>query len=106
MVSSAFISVFFAALFSWGLLRVLIPILYISVLDQPNTRSSHRHATPRAGGISFVLVALGASFISCLPSFYFVSPSFFISNIPSTPVKFTPDIWRTPTNLTEWAPNW
>jgi Fuc2NAc and GlcNAc transferase len=31
------------------------------LLDIPNARSSHQHATPRGGGISFVLVVLGAT---------------------------------------------
>lgn len=50
-----------SALCSWLLLRALIPQLRLRLLDQPNTRSSHRQPTPRGGGIAFVLVAAVAS---------------------------------------------
>jgi UDP-N-acetylmuramyl pentapeptide phosphotransferase/UDP-N-acetylglucosamine-1-phosphate transferase len=55
-----------SALLSWLLLWGLIPWLRRGLLDQPNARSSHRIATPRGGGVAFVLVgsllslALGA----------------------------------------------
>jgi UDP-N-acetylmuramyl pentapeptide phosphotransferase/UDP-N-acetylglucosamine-1-phosphate transferase len=45
-----------AALLSWLLLWRLIPWLRRRLLDQPNARSSHRVATPRGGGVVFVLV--------------------------------------------------
>lgn len=38
------------------LLKALLPLLRRNLLDQPNQRSSHRVATPRGGGLSFVLV--------------------------------------------------
>ena len=50
-------SIVIAAVTSWGLLRALIPLLSRRLLDQPNARSSHRLATPRGGGVSFVLVS-------------------------------------------------
>jgi UDP-N-acetylmuramyl pentapeptide phosphotransferase/UDP-N-acetylglucosamine-1-phosphate transferase len=45
-----------SALLSWLLLWRLIPWLRRQLLDQPNARSSHRIATPRGGGVVFVLV--------------------------------------------------
>lgn len=45
-----------AAFLSWLLLWALIPWLSQRLLDQPNTRSSHIRATPRGGGLVFVLV--------------------------------------------------
>ena len=45
-----------SALLSWLLLWGLIPLLRRRLLDQPNARSSHRIATPRGGGVVFVLV--------------------------------------------------
>jgi UDP-N-acetylmuramyl pentapeptide phosphotransferase/UDP-N-acetylglucosamine-1-phosphate transferase len=45
-----------AALLSGGLVAVLIPWLQRGLLDHPNARSSHQRATPRGGGLAFVLV--------------------------------------------------
>jgi len=53
--------VLLAALCSWLLLRGLIPQLRRKLLDQPNARSSHRHPTPRGGGVTFVVVVSAAS---------------------------------------------
>ncbi len=50
-----------AAGLSWLLLWGLLPLLRRGLLDQPNQRSSHRIATPRGGGLSFVLVVGGLS---------------------------------------------
>lgn len=50
-----------SAMACWLLLRALIPQLRCRLLDLPNTRSSHRHATPRGGGMAFVLIAAFAS---------------------------------------------
>lgn len=50
----------------WGLLWMLVPCLHRGFLDQPNARSSHRHPTPRGGGVSFVLVASAASSLAWL----------------------------------------
>jgi Fuc2NAc and GlcNAc transferase len=50
-----------AAGLSWLLLWALLPLLRRGLLDQPNRRSSHRVATPRGGGLSFVVVASGLS---------------------------------------------
>jgi len=46
-----------AALLSWLLLGALLPLLRSRLLDRPNARSAHQVATPRGGGVSFVLVA-------------------------------------------------
>jgi len=51
------------ALLSYGLLLLLVPLLRIKLLDQPNFRSSHSLPTPSAGGLVFVVV-------SCLVSSY------------------------------------
>lgn len=56
--------VLLSAFCSWLLLRVLIPKLRRRLLDQPNERSSHKHPTPRGGGVSFVAVALVSSLIA------------------------------------------
>jgi len=53
--------VLLAAVCSWLLLRGLIPQLRRKLLDQPNTRSSHRLPTPRGGGVAFVVVASASS---------------------------------------------
>lgn len=45
-----------AGCLSWWLLLGLLPLLRQRLLDHPNRRSSHRVATPRGGGLSFVLV--------------------------------------------------
>jgi UDP-N-acetylmuramyl pentapeptide phosphotransferase/UDP-N-acetylglucosamine-1-phosphate transferase len=45
-----------AALLSWQLLALLLPVLRRRLLDQPNARSSHRMPTPRGGGVVFVMV--------------------------------------------------
>jgi Fuc2NAc and GlcNAc transferase len=62
-----------SALLSWLCLWGLIPWLRRRLLDQPNARSSHQIATPRGGGVVFVLVgsllslALGASTTAWIP---------------------------------------
>jgi UDP-N-acetylmuramyl pentapeptide phosphotransferase/UDP-N-acetylglucosamine-1-phosphate transferase len=45
-----------AALLSWLFVAALIPWLRRGLLDHPNARSSHQRATPRGGGLAFVLV--------------------------------------------------
>ncbi len=45
-----------AALLSWLLVAALMPWLRRGLLDHPNARSSHQRATPRGGGVAFVLV--------------------------------------------------
>ena len=49
-----------SAALTWGLLRVLIPLLRRRLLDLPNVRSSHSLPTPRGGGLAFVLVGSAA----------------------------------------------
>ena len=39
------------------LLRALIPYLKLSLLDNPNSRSSHDSPKPRGGGLSFVVIS-------------------------------------------------
>ena len=58
--------VLLAAVCSWLLLRGLIPQLRRKLLDQPNTRSSHRLPTPRGGGVAFVVVASASSGLALL----------------------------------------
>jgi UDP-N-acetylmuramyl pentapeptide phosphotransferase/UDP-N-acetylglucosamine-1-phosphate transferase len=60
------IGVISAALATWALLQVLIPLLQQRLLDLPNARSAHRRPTPRGGGMSFVLVAVAVSSLSLL----------------------------------------
>lgn len=52
-----------AAGLSWLLLLGLLPLLRRRLLDQPNPRSSHRVATPRGGGLAFVLVGTSLSLL-------------------------------------------
>ena len=68
MVLPAFLAVVLAAVASWWLLWALIPSLGRRLLDQPNSRSSHRKPTPRGGGVAFVLVASIASALAWLLS--------------------------------------
>lgn len=46
----------FSGLLSWILTFILIPVLSRGFMDNPNQRSSHIKATPRGGGLSFVIV--------------------------------------------------
>jgi UDP-N-acetylmuramyl pentapeptide phosphotransferase/UDP-N-acetylglucosamine-1-phosphate transferase len=61
-----FVSFITAAAFSFGLLKGLRPLLKRYALAKPNSRSSHKEATPQGGGIA-VIVAItlvaGAAFI-------------------------------------------
>jgi Fuc2NAc and GlcNAc transferase len=66
MVVSPFPVVVLAATASWGLLRVLISVLRLHLLDQPNARSSHNLPTPCGGGIAFVMVSSAASALALL----------------------------------------
>ena len=43
-------------LFTWLLVKLLIPYLRKYFIDKPNNRSSHFYPKPRAGGISFVII--------------------------------------------------
>lgn len=52
------------AALTWLILKILVPQLRINLLDQPNSRSSHRLPTPRGGGLSFVMVACASSVIA------------------------------------------
>jgi Fuc2NAc and GlcNAc transferase len=45
-----------AGLLSWLLVAALLPWLRRGLLDHPNARSSHQRATPRGGGVAFVLI--------------------------------------------------
>jgi Fuc2NAc and GlcNAc transferase len=68
-------TIFFAAVFSWLLLRSLIPQLRRRLLDEPNSRSSHFHPTPRGGGIVFVAVSSFSSGMSLLSGQGFAAAS-------------------------------
>jgi Fuc2NAc and GlcNAc transferase len=65
---SVFLAVALSAAAAWWLLSALIPQLGRCLLDQPNSRSSHRKPTPRGGGVAFVLVASIASALAWLLS--------------------------------------
>lgn len=44
-------------------LKVIIPLLRESLIDRPNTRSSHLLPTPRGGGLVFVLITAATSIL-------------------------------------------
>ena len=51
-------AILLSAFSSWLLTLILIPSFSRYALDYPNSRSSHRSPTPRAGGLAFVVVAV------------------------------------------------
>ncbi len=53
-----------AAFSSWFVVLILLPIFQRSVLDYPNSRSSHRTPTPRGGGLAFIVVAVVGSLLA------------------------------------------
>ena len=67
MPASALLPAVAASLLSYFLLRILMPHLVRSLLDQPNSRSSHSQPTPRGGGVVFVFVACAYSALALLP---------------------------------------
>lgn len=52
-----------SATMSWLLTGCLIPYLKSGFMDNPNHRSSHIRATPRGGGLAFVLVGTLLNFV-------------------------------------------
>lgn len=70
------LAIFLGAVSSWLILLVLVPFLRHRVADIPNQRSSHSVPTPRAGGLSFVLVSSLASWLGLLS--VHPSPSAFV----------------------------
>jgi Fuc2NAc and GlcNAc transferase len=58
---SSYISILVGLLFSWAVVRCLIPHLRRGLVDEPNDRSSHSKPTPRGGGVAFVFVFVVAS---------------------------------------------
>ncbi|MFM7268147.1 MAG: MraY family glycosyltransferase [Cyanobium sp.] len=52
-----------AGALSWLVLWQLLPLLRRNLLDRPNQRSAHTQATPRGGGLSFVLVGTVLSLV-------------------------------------------
>lgn len=63
-----FVSFLTAAAISFGLLRGLRPLLTRYALAKPNSRSSHKEATPQGGGIAVIAataLAAGAVFLMC-----------------------------------------
>ena len=65
---------FLSFLFSFGLLKMIVPYLIKNVIDKPNQRSSHKSPKPSAGGLSFVISGVVISIfagnffpITCLP---------------------------------------
>ena len=74
---------FFGSIFvAWWLVTFLLPRLRLSFLDLPKARSSHVHATPRGGGMAFVLVSCGISVMLLLSGQF--------SNISSLPLLALP----------------
>ena len=71
--SEIFLAILIACVCSWLLLAALIPQLNCLVLDQPNARSSHRHPTPRGGGVAFVTIASLGGVLAWSTSFRSVS---------------------------------
>ena len=67
MPASALLPAVAASLLSYFLLRILMPHLVRSLLDQPNSRSSHSQPTPRGGGVVFVFVACAYSALALFP---------------------------------------
>ena len=94
----------FSGLATWCLLKLLIPFLSRSFLDQITHRSSHIKPTPRGGGLSFVLVALAASIISFffLPEAYVSNPTFVLIPVwvfPIAIIGFLDDYYDLPAVL-------
>ncbi len=48
--------VFLAAIFTYFLLKIILPFLINNFADKPNHRSSHKYSVPSGGGIGFVIV--------------------------------------------------
>ena len=59
----SFYKFFISFLLSFLLLNAILPRLRKNFLDLPNNRSSHSSATPRGGGVAFVAVGSGVSFL-------------------------------------------
>ena len=64
----SFLAFLVSAFATFLFLGALFPLLRLHLLDHPNVRSSHQRATPRGGGLAFVLVACSASAFSLLAS--------------------------------------
>jgi Fuc2NAc and GlcNAc transferase len=103
-VSVLFIGPLLAAGLTWWLLAIFLPVLRRRFLDQPNQRSSHRVATPRGGGVVFVLVASvsgGISLLSAsLPALHLPQVASLLASFPLAVVGFLddrhnlPPVWR------------
>ncbi|MDB4346460.1 glycosyltransferase family 4 protein [bacterium] len=80
--------VIWAALLAWFALKIILPILRRSFLDEPNQRSSHCLPTPRGGGIVFVSIACIASFLYCFIHYFSASESstLFVAPLISLPL--------------------
>jgi len=81
--NNAALAIPIAGVCSWFLLAALIPQLQRRLLDQPNDRSSHRHPTPRGGGVAFVLVSCFASVLAWISSASSASAPFPLVAAPS-----------------------
>ena len=84
------------AVFSWLLLRALIPHLRRHLLDQPNDRSSHSVPTPSGGGLGFVLVTTLASILSLSLNGWSVTAAVSITVLPLSVVGFLDDLYILP----------
>ena len=99
MISTGFLIpgllAFSAAALSWLSLWLLIPLLSRGLLDHPNSRSSHLQATPRGGGVAFVLVSSGFA----LPFGFALPAALPLIALPLAIVGFLDDRHNLPASL-------
>jgi Fuc2NAc and GlcNAc transferase len=55
-MNNTFFQFILAFSLTWLLIAAIFPLLKKRLLDQPNSRSSHKSPTPRGGGLAFVIV--------------------------------------------------
>ncbi len=84
------------AVFSWLLLRALIPHLRRHLLDQPNDRSSHSVPTPSSGGLVFVLATTFANSLALSSNGWSVTAAVSITVLPLSFVGFLDDLYILP----------
>ena len=86
------------AVWSWLLLRALVPQLRQSLLDHPNDRSSHCVATPRAGGLAFVFVTTIANLFELASSGWSATEALPVILLPLSFAGFLDDHHNLPTS--------
>ncbi|WP_244281570.1 glycosyltransferase family 4 protein [Synechococcus sp. UW105] len=80
-----------SASISWFLIGILIPLLKLRFLDNPNHRSSHTNPTPVGGGIVFVFVSSIASTLFIIFSGYSSLALLPLATVPIAFVGFLDD---------------